>query len=67
MCAFAKVDALSFWKKLQMNKFAGLNGMKTVHFGCGRAVTHATIDNIQLLYGGELSKSPFYWGGPHTL
>ncbi len=48
-------------KKLQRNKAACLDGMKDEFiFGCERATTHATIDNIQLLSSRRLSRSPFH-------
>jgi hypothetical protein len=55
------VELLQALKKLHRNKAVGLDGMKAEFmFGCGRGVTHANIDNIQLLSGGRLSRSPFH-------
>ncbi len=54
------VELLQALKKLQKNKVVSLDDMKIEFILDAGAVTHVTIDSIQLLYDGGLSKNPFH-------
>jgi hypothetical protein len=55
------VELLQVLKTLQRNKAVGLDGMKDEFIlDAGELFTHATIDNVQLLFGGGLSGILFH-------